>query len=509
MSNERFPATTGDYPMRFFSSCLLFCFFLFQGSNTAGATVSKEDRLWLIENLIKPDAQLTFLVTVDNGMLTPGEKEITSQEIPDYSGMTNDEVNKAVEANSLQAEGYIHLNRRLQAEGKYSESVDILRLGTKRLYAALDEDPDNWQLAQEIQKLHRSVHQTGKARSLATAFLGKNPKHFEAMLDTAKMDIVAGDFDAARARIDQAYPLAPKEVDVYMTEFLYQLHQGQVAISQMKAYTDTLVWPLDTVFLMKATKENPNFITPQITIHGLKTMQIFYSMVLRNFSKLGRIDPFDFVLEKEFKQSLDESKAFFQNAKKKQGVSPYFRDLCLLMAAIVENDLVSAEKIFTRMRQGTVPENDPHRLMLIGFLSKGKIARAIESLKAGFNQHDTVADRLMVAWLYQQDDDYNAGLKTVMEYQGPLAPVLLVHRIGYGFLSDEPRAGIQLFHEYRKLKTLWEHPLFVYYGVVAEALSGNSEQAAKLLESFSPKTSWYKSGETIRRYFGKDRDEGS
>jgi hypothetical protein len=88
----------------------------------------------------------------------------------------------------------------------------------------------------------------------------------------------------------------------------------------------------------KAVKEHPDLSSPQVAMHCLQILQAFYSGILRNYSRPGRLEIFEFSLDEFLTGRLRAGKTFFQQELENLHVDPYFRSLCLLLAALVEND---------------------------------------------------------------------------------------------------------------------------------------------------------------------------
>jgi tetratricopeptide (TPR) repeat protein len=494
-----------DKFMKKFSPVFLCTLFLLHSLSTISLATgnSTTDGQWLQKNLIKPTTQPTFTITVKRQMLDPMAKEEFTSMV-DYSGMTDDALQKEIETAPLVAEPYILMNQRYQKDEKFDQGGEILSAGLKNLFRALDKDGGNWQLGREVQEIYRSVHQQEKVKKMAVVFLKNNPDNVDTLFDLAMIEILSANFPAARTHIDKAYELSSRNAEIYLAEFLYQLKHGETEIAKT-GLSDSITWPVSMDFFTQAAKESPELTTPQTTLHGLQVIQAFYSAILRNINRLSSKEPFDFVLDTRLATRLDEGKQYFMKSFGNKQIDPYFAQICLLMAAVVENDQVTADKLYTKLIAYPEVDNEMYRLMLIGDLAKAQIPRAIRHLNDSISKKDNIQDRLMLAYLHEGEGNAAKSLETLEEYKGQLSLKLLINRLGYAILTNNPTTIEQLYAKYKGVRQLWRDPDFLYYALVAEALQGKAEEVKKIEKLLPPDSDWSRSAKKISLYLLKDR----
>jgi tetratricopeptide (TPR) repeat protein len=463
---------------------------------------SEKEQQWLQNMLIKPSPNLIFIVTVNKEMLEPqpgpGGKTVPSV---DYSEMTDDLLNKYIERNALEADGYIQMYQRLQRAKKYEQSNQVLSLALTRILGGLEKDSTNWQLVKEALEIYQAVNQKGKGKKLLATFLEINPDNTKALLALANVEILTSDFAGARTHIDKAYELSPLDTDLYISEFLYQLYYGLVELNKMPDRSKPVIMPIATDFFIKADKDNSSLETPRMMEHGLQVLQVFYSVIFREIDRFKSNTSFDFVLDDQLTKTAAEAKTYFQQAVRKKENNLYFSKLFLLMIAIVENDQRTANLLYKDLVLHSAADNNLHRLMVINDISKARLHEAINHLTASITLHDNIEDRLMLAGVYQMANNSSLSLKTLMDYRGELSREILVHRLGYSLLAGDSSFAVGLYQNYRKIKPLWGDPLFAYYAVIFELLQGKDAEAKNILQSLPLNTVFYTNAEGFAREF--------
>ncbi len=474
----------------------------------AAATTNTARSKWIQENLIRPAPNLVFIVTMNKEMLEKAGKNdhsLTTEQ--DYGQMDEEALLQERSAHPLQAAVAIALYHRLQSSGEYDRANQLVSQTLGTLLAGLEKEQDNWQFVKEALRIYQAVQQQQKAVKLLENFLEINPENVNALLGLADLETVFANFAAARKHIDTAYRLAPKKTDVYIAEFLYQLHFGLLKLNKIPSPSDTVDSSAAVAFFKKADLEHPDIDAPEMLQHSLEVLQIFYTVLVDNLDRFREKSAFSFALDSGQQKVLTQSQIYFQEVLKQNtpDQNPYLSKLILFMTAILENERKHTEDLYGELAAMAVADNNIHRLMGISDLSMALYPEAITHLNRSIALNDNINDRLMLAGLYAENKQPLLSLQTLLEYKGTLSADFLIHRLGYALLAGKESLAIDMYRRSKTFKALWQNPLFAYYAVIVQVLQGRPEQAETILRSLAKQQQYYENGKEFVHSFASPK----
>lgn len=299
--------------------------------------------------------------------------------------------------------------------------------------------------------------------------LEQQPDNTEALLALANHEVLAANFDSARARIDQAYAIQPDLSEVYLSELLYQLYDGLIKLSSAAPTSPTLL-PVSYDFLTKAQQQHPELEAPQIIEHGLRILQAFYSTIFDHVEQFKQRQPFDFKLSDQLSGQLADSEAFFRTLLQDNQQDHYISAYFLLIAAIIRNDSDAAERYYQLLATNPATDNNLHRLMMLGDMAQANFTRAIARLSSSIELADNINDRIMLAKLYALNQQPALSLSVLMDYSGRPNADLLIQRLAYAILSGNRDASRALYKGYKGIPALQKSADFQYYAMVIALL---------------------------------------
>lgn len=390
------------------------------------------ERIWIKQNLLKPEANLIFIISVNESML------ISHQEMKSHK----------------------------------KDSVNYQSMSRDELKQLISENPSEQ----------------------------NNPY---ALLALANSEILSADFSHARININKAYTISPKTTDIFLSELLYQLYEGLILLSQNIDDSDKLTLMISTDFLAQAEKEHTDYEVPKIIHNGLNVLKVFYSVIVRNIERFKQRTAFEFFLDKDLHQLVNTSKTYFQSLLNNDNFNPYFSKLCLMMLAVIENDIKSINFYFNALRMLPEVDNNLYRLMTISDISQAHFAKAIVHMKASIEVKDTIDDRLMLASLYSLKSEQNKALKVLKNSGAKATPELLIHQLGYTLLSGDFISANHLYQDYRQNPVLMQSSQLLYYALIIELLNEDYGQAGRYLQALSNSEELFNNAQIFIDHFNR------
>ena len=479
------------YLLWFFYACFIM-------SSFALADDNKNIPEWIQQHILAPQANLVFMVNIDKQMLVNGAiKTEPSVYDKNYSKLSDDEIKIKISELPYKADSYIELSRRLQRQNNYKQSDQVLNIALQRMLGELDINSHQWHLVEEVMKVYHFAQHTSKSKKLLQTFIEHNPDNIDALLALANLDILSGQFEQARINIDKAYKHNPERVEVYISEFLYQMYKGLLNLNDSIGHSKHAIMVVSTEFLEKAVSANPSIETPEIILHTLTVLQIFYSEVFENIDSYKNNRTFKFSVGEQWLASLNQSKNYLEQRIGENKDTQYLERFLLLMIAIIENNHQIAQEQFDGLVSKHISNNNVYRLMLLNYLSRQQILKAIDVMEQSIKHHDNLEDRLILATLYHKVEKTSNSLTIIREYQGNQTLEAYINQLAYALLAGEYEYAISLYEQLKSLNAIWKRQELLYYAAIIALLKGDRDMVSNYWNSLAKASDYYQNLEKI------------
>ena len=475
-----------------------FLYSCFIVSSYALADDNKNIPEWTQQHILAPQANLVFIVNIDKQMLVndaikikPGVNDIN------YSKLSDDEIKIKISEQPYKAEPYIQLSRRLLRQNNYKQSDQVLNIALQRMLGELDKNSHQWHLVEEIMKIYQFAQENRKSKKLLQTFIADNPDNIDALLTLANLDILSGHFEKARINIDKAYRHKPERVEVYISEFLYQMYKGFLKLNDSVGHSEHVIMTVSTEFLEKAISDNPSIETPGMVLHALTVLQVFYTEIFENIDSFKHNRAFEFSVGEQWLDSLNQTKNYLQQRIGENKDTQYLDHFLLLMIAIIENKQNIAQEQFDVLVSNHISNNNVYRLMLFSYLSRQQMLKAVEVMEQSIKHNDNLEDRLILATLYHKVEKTSNSLTLIREYNGKQTLEAYIHQLAYALLGGEYEYAISLFEQLKDFNAIWKQQEFIYYAAIIALLKGEKEMASNYWNKLTKESDYYQNLENI------------
>lgn len=450
------------------------------------------------DKIYAPKINPVFIFKLDKSMLETQPLKVAGnvKEI-NYSNLSDDEIKDIISKQPLKSDAYIELSRRLDKNENYQQRNQVLNIALQRILSELDKNSEQWELIEEAIKVYQYAQQPMKSKQLLETFIEDNPDNVDALLTLANLNTLYGNFGKARIGINKAYDKSPERVEVYISEFLYQLYRGIKKLNETVKRSERISMPISTEFLDKAILEHPSQETPEKIKHSLMILQIFYTELFENIELFKQNRIVEFAIEQQKYTSLTNSKNYLLKQLSEHKNEHFLEHLLLLMVSIIENNQKSAQQYFDILVTQKNSNNSIYRLMMINFLAKQQLLKAIEVLRNSINNDDNLEDRLILANLYHKIGKTDTSLRLIKEYQGMHTLEALINQMAYALLLDDRKNAWILYEHLKELNASWQSKEFIYYSAIVVLLKGEKKLALDYLGRLPVESDYYQSLENI------------
>ena len=462
------------------------------GTGALAQEIGQREKDWLKENTKAPETSIAFLLTLDRARLDLNTLEPKSEK-PDPDPNDEAAIRAYTQTHPFDSHGYILLHKKLLEQGKREEAFQTLDFALKSLMEKLDSKPEDYEMAAEAVNILLFANQMKQVVLVLDAFIDKNPDHAEALSTLAIYESLMGELKTARERLDKAYGLAPKEISVFIGEFMFQLSAGLIQLQQADPEDEDapVEFKYSTSLLDKAIKDDPQNTPAQLVKHSLSIMAIFLETVSSQADDFKEERVFQFDTERPDRESLDATEKYLSELLLTKPKNMYLPMKLMVITNVLQNDHATATKFYEVARQHQLADIDLFRIMAISAFRKADFEAAAGFIEAGLDHKDDGEIRLLLARFLSIAKQHAKALETVVRPDAEMSPDLIMGKLAYGIRAGNWELVKKETGKYTELNPKEMRPDLAYYFGVAKAMEGKKEEAKALLEQ-SKLQSYYK-----------------